>query len=68
MKILTGLSILAIGVTALALPVSQAAQQKTHTIKIASFTPKPASSSRWFEAKKKEVVGQTGGRLKIEMF
>ena len=68
MKILTGLSILAIGVTALGLPASQAAQQKTPTIKIASFTPKPASSSRWFEAKKKEVVAQTGGRLKIEMF
>ena len=44
------------------------AQQKTYTIKIASFTPKPASSSRWFEAKKKEVAVQTDGRLKIEMF
>lgn len=69
MRILTGLSIVAIGVTALALPASQvAAQQKTYTIKIASFTPKPASSSRWFEAKKKEVAVQTDGRLKIEMF
>ena len=69
MRIISGLSILAIGVAALALPTSHAtAQQKTYTLKIASFTPKPASSSRWFEAKKKEVAAQTGGRLKIEMF
>ena len=56
MRIISGLSILAIGVAALALPASQAtAQQKTYTLKIASFTPKPASSSRWFEAKNREI-------------
>ena len=45
-----------------------AAAQKTYTLKVANFTPKPASSSRWFEAKKKELAEKTGGRLNLEIF
>ena len=44
------------------------AQQKTYTLKVASFTPKPASTSRWFEATKKDLEAKSGGRLKFEMF
>ncbi len=49
----------------LAGPVSA---QKTYTLKVANFTPKAASSSRWFELKKKELSEKSGGRLNLEMF
>lgn len=44
------------------------AQQKTYTLKVASFTPKTASTSRWFEATKKDLEAKSGGRLKFEMY
>lgn len=58
----------AFAVAAVVLMAGPGAAQKTFTLKVASFAPKPASSSRWFEAVKKELVAQTGGRLKFEMF
>ena len=50
------------------LAATPAAAQKTYTLKLANFTPKPASTSRWFEAKKKELAEQSGGKLKLEIF
>ena len=62
---LTGLAAVA---AAFLLAATPAAAQKTYTLKVANFTPKPASSSRWFEAKKKELAEKSGGRLNLEMF
>jgi TRAP-type C4-dicarboxylate transport system substrate-binding protein len=45
-----------------------AAQEKTHTLKVAIFTPEPGSSSRWFKIKKEEVAKKSNGRLNIELF
>ncbi|MEE8332575.1 MAG: TRAP transporter substrate-binding protein [Alphaproteobacteria bacterium] len=44
------------------------AQQKTYTLKVASFTPKPASTSRWFEKAKVDLAAKSGGRLKLQMY
>jgi len=44
------------------------AQDKTYTLKVASFTPKQASTSRWFEKVKKDLADKTGGKLVLEMF
>lgn len=55
--------------TAVAAPGGPAlAQDKTYTLKVASFTPKQASTSRWFEKVKKELADKTGGKLVLEMF
>ncbi len=45
-----------------------ATAQQTHTLKIAVFTPKVSSASRWFEKMKKEVAERSGGRLTLEIF
>jgi TRAP-type C4-dicarboxylate transport system substrate-binding protein len=44
------------------------AQDKTHTLKVAIFTPEPGSSSRWFKIKKEELAKKTNGRLNLELF
>ena len=54
---------------ALVLPSASAlGADKTHTLKVASFTPKKSATSRWFEKAKKDLAVKSGGRLKIEMF
>ncbi len=68
MRIGTFMALLLAGLTAFTFGATPAAAQKTYTLKIASFTPKPASSSRWFEAIKKELAAKTNGRLQIQMF
>jgi TRAP-type C4-dicarboxylate transport system substrate-binding protein len=44
------------------------AQQKTYTLKVASFTPKRSATSRWFEATKIDLAKKSGGRLNLEMY
>lgn len=69
MTIRNPMFLLLAGAAVVALSGSPAvAQQKTYTLKVANFTPKPASSSRWFELKKKELAAKSGGRLKLEIF
>lgn len=53
---------------ALAFAATPAHAQKTYTLKVANFTPKPASTSRWFEAKKKELAEKSGGRIDLQIF
>jgi len=66
----TTLSITAlVAACAMLMPATGAfAQQKTYTLKVASFTPKRASTSRWFEKAKKDLAAKSGGRLKLRMF
>lgn len=60
----------AIGIVGAAAVVAsaQTAAAQSATLKIAVFTPKVSSASRWFEAKKKELAERTKGRLTLEMF
>ncbi len=58
----------AVLVAALAFAATSAHAQKTYTLKVANFTPKPASTSRWFEAKKKELAEKSGGRIDLQIF
>ena len=58
--IAAAVAVLAAGGSALA--------QKTHTLKIATFAPKPSTASIWFEKTKVEVAEKSKGRLKIEIF
>jgi len=44
------------------------AQQKTYTLKVASFTPKRSATSRWFEKAKKDLAAKSGGRLILQMY
>jgi TRAP-type C4-dicarboxylate transport system substrate-binding protein len=48
--------------------VAPAAAQDKVTLKVAIFTPEPASSSRWFKLKKDELAKATGGKLDLELF
>lgn len=51
------------------LPTTSAvAQQKTYTLKVASFTPKRSATSRWFEKAKVDLAAKSGGRLKLQMY
>ena len=59
---------LAVAAAAGMLVAGSATAQKTYTLKVANFTPKPASSSRWFEMQKKELAEKSGGRLNLEVF
>ncbi len=59
---------LSAGVAAAMLLAAPVSAQRTTTLKIALFTPKVSSASRWFETKKKEVAMKSGGRLQLEMF
>lgn len=45
-----------------------AGAQETYTLKVANFTPAGASSSRWFEQKKKELAEKTDGKLQLQMY
>ena len=45
-----------------------AAAQDKITLKVAIFTPEPASSSKWFKIKKEELAKATGGKLDLELF
>ena len=56
------------GATAVALGAGAAGAQKTHTLKVATFAPKPSTASRWFEEVKAQVAKDSGGRLKMEIF
>ena len=42
--------------------------QGTKVLKVALFTPKPSSSSRWFLAKEKWIAEKSGGSLKLQLF
>jgi TRAP-type C4-dicarboxylate transport system substrate-binding protein len=44
------------------------AQGKTYTLKVALFTPKKSSVSRWFEKTKADIARKSGGRLRLETF
>ena len=59
---------LALAAAACMLAAGSATAQKTYTLKVANFTPKAASSTRWFELKKKELAEKSGGRLNLEVF
>jgi TRAP-type transport system periplasmic protein len=54
----------------LAVPAANpaAAQDKKFVLKVAIFTPEPASSSRWFKIKKDELAKASHGRLDLELF
>ncbi len=54
----------------LAVPAAKpaVAQGKKYVLKVAIFTPEPASSSRWFKMKKAELAKASNGRLDIELF
>ncbi len=54
----------------LAVPAARPAfaQDKKVVLKVAIFTPEPASSSRWFKIKKAELAKESHGRLDLELF
>ncbi len=54
----------------LAVPAAKpaAAQDKKFVLKVAIFTPEPASSSRWFKIKKEELAKASNGRLDLQLF
>lgn len=62
-----GAAILAVGAWLMATGPAMA-QNKTYTLKVANFTSIHSSSSRWFEATKKRLAKETGGRLNLEIF
>jgi len=44
------------------------AQERTFTLKLATFAPEPSSASRWLKLKKEELAKQSNGRLNLEIF
>ena len=58
--IAAAVAVLAAGGSALA--------QKTHTLKIATFAPKPSTASIWFEKTRADVAKKSKGRLEIQIF
>lgn len=62
------LTVAAVAAALAGIGTAPAGAQKVYTLKVANFTPKPASTSRWFEAKKKELAERSGGRLDLQIF
>ena len=64
------LIVAAAAVALLAVPAAKpaAAQDKKFVLKVAIFTPEPASSSRWFKIKKEELAKASNGRLDLQLF
>lgn len=58
---------LAVGALVVAGGPAVQAQDKV-VLKIAIFTPKVSSASRWFEATKKDVAQKSGGKLELQTY
>ena len=53
---------------AAALAAGAALAQDKHTLKIATFAPKPSTASIWFEKTRADVAKKSKGRLEIQVF